>query len=323
MKLPTGMVQNRVKSNVIGILGARSSGKSSFFGVLINAMMRRYAAEVKFTFYQQPTFSASALLPVGSDQLYRERYGQWLFGPDGHRAIPGTMRIEQNPDLRVPLIYRMVFGNGRSLDLVIFDAAGEDMEDEDILRVQYRYILNAHGLVFLIDPLQFPGVRQTLPESTVENLEPVEPIDPLAIVSRVLNIFEQERGLKPTEKIKVPVVFALSKIDTLRGIVNPAVSSFLSDSYHPGGFNLKDFERASQEIVDHLQVWDSPQPVYTASEKFANHTFTGVSAFGTTPDRDLKIDILAPIRLADPLLWLFYKFGLIKDISDGVSRASR
>src|SRR5207249_3958860 len=106
---------------------------------------RRYANEVGFTIYDQETFSIREMRQVSSKKIYRDRYGTRLFESDKRMAIDQTRSAALDRDIRIPLIYRLEFPNRlwhylahpftrvRSMDLVIFDAAGEDVEDPGTL----------------------------------------------------------------------------------------------------------------------------------------------------------------------------------------------
>jgi len=48
---------------------------------------------------------------------------------------------------------------------------------------------------------------------------------------------------------------------------------------------------------------------------FANARYFGVSSFGRPPQGaagQQKVEGLAPVRVEDPILWIFHQFGLIK-----------
>src|SRR3990167_7639144 len=81
MYLPHKMACGELNSEILAIVGARSAGKSNFFGVLINALEGRYAEEVGFSMFAQDTFSVDKMQPVSSRELYKMRYGSRLFSP--------------------------------------------------------------------------------------------------------------------------------------------------------------------------------------------------------------------------------------------------
>lgn len=326
MHLPHKTASGELASEVIAIIGTRNSGKSNFFGVLLNTLERRYASEVGFRIFDQETFSIREMKPVSSKKLYRERYGSRLFEGDDRRAIDQTLSAATNTETRIPLIYRMEFPRSpadrifhplsrvKALDLVIFDAAGEDMGDPTMLQQFYRYILRAAGIIFIIDPFQYPGIRAQLPTALRTRLPRVEN-DPSEIVARVINLFEQRAGLRAGQKIGVPVAFALAKSDLLKGIVHPG-ALLLREGRHDGGFNLNDCHRLSVEVMECVREWDSPQLVDLAQKSFQSFSFFAVSALGELPDADLRIRSVSPLRVADPLLWLLWRRGYIRALPE-------
>ena len=260
MFLPYASASGQLCSDIVAIIGARGSGKSNYFGVLLDALKTRYADELNFTIYGQETFSVKAMRPVSSEQLYRERYGNRLFNNNTRMAIEQNLSAQQDRDLRIPLIYRLEFpkrpihyltkpfARVTAMDLVIFDAAGEDMVDSIALDQFYRYLLGAAGIVFIIDPFQFPGVRSQLSPEIRKRFGQIE-ASPAEVVSRVINLFETRGGLRIGHKIPVPVAFAFSKCDALKGIVHPG-SLIVRDSRHDGGFNVDDCVMLSEEVME-------------------------------------------------------------------------
>lgn len=331
MHLPHKMAIGELSSELIAIIGTRNSGKSNFFGVLLNALEQRYATEVGFRIFDQETFSVREMKPVSSKKLYRERYGKSLFESEDRRAIDQTMSAATRSDTRIPLIYRLEFPRSlaerifhpfspvKALDLVVFDAAGEDMDDPTTLQNFYQYLLRAAGIIFIIDPCQYPGIRDKLPETLRLRLPKIE-TDPSEIVSRVINLFEQRAGLKAGEKIDVPVAFAFAKSDMLKGIVHKT-SLLLREVRHQGGFNRSESERLSEEVKECICEWEGPQLVDLAQKSFRTHSFFAVSALGELPDTDRRIRSVSPLRVADPLLWLLNRRGYIRALPDGGARA--
>jgi hypothetical protein len=322
MFLPNATANGQLSSDIVAVWGARSSGKSNYFGVLLNSLERRYADEVGFTIYDQESYSTGEMKPVSSKQLYRERYAKYLFGTQTRRAVDQTQSAALNKSARVPLIYRLEFpmrpidhlmrplARVKAMDLVIFDAAGEDMGDATMLDQFYRYVLSASGLIFVIDPFQFPGIRSQL-SPDLQRRYPAFEVEPAEVVARVITLFETRGGLRAGGKIPVPVAFAFSKSDGLKALVHPT-SQILRDSRHEGGFNLPDCQRLSDEVMECVREWDNSQLLNLVRQKFSHYCFFAISALGQLPAEDLSIQPVAPRRVADPLLWLLWKRGYLR-----------
>ncbi|MEI8372630.1 MAG: hypothetical protein WCJ35_07330 [Planctomycetota bacterium] len=323
MFLPHAIASGQLAGSIVAIWGARNSGKSNFFAVLLHALQNRYASETGFTIFSQETFSVRQMKPISSDQLYRDRYGTQL---GSGMAISQNQSAQIDRDLRIPLIYRLQFpkrpidyllrplSRVKAMDLVIFDAAGEDMDDPTALDQFYRYVLGASGIIFMIDPFQFPGIRSRLSKKDLQNYPEIG-VGPIDIVSNVINLFESRGGLRVGQKIDVPVAFAFSKSDGLHGHVY-ATSQIHRDSQHEGGFNVSDCDRLSDEVKECLHVWDGPRLVTLIRDKFKHYRFFALSALGQVPGEELRITKPQPRRIADPVLWLLWKRGFLRTVKD-------
>jgi hypothetical protein len=322
MFLPHMIAAGELDSEGIAIIGARDSGKSNFFGVLLHALEHRYSGEVPFTMFAQDTFSKREMRPVSSTRLYRERYGARLFDPQEPRAIDQTLSAAAAvSDVRIPLIYRLQFRKRlwhhvtrpldqvSALDLAIFDTAGEDMTDEQTVAHLYRFILRAAGIIFLVDPFQYPEVRDRLPAAVKERLRPID-TQPSDIIALVRNLFEGRGLLRAAQKLAVPVAVTLSKCDLLQDLAYPG-SAILHDSDHRGGFDRDSCGQVSREVAEYLKRWGLGRLLDQVDGLASNHALFAVSALGSLPDRELRLRSVAPRRVADPLLWLLWQRGYI------------
>lgn len=330
MFLPTAAASGHLTPKVVAIIGTRSSGKSNFFGVLINVLMRRFASEVGFAIFGQETFSVDEARPTNSDALYRKRYYNKLFDPTAPEAILPTGRARElvtDDSPRIPLIYRMQFhrcgwvnrmrGRG-ALDLVIFDSAGEDLRDDDpqTLEQFYRFLLHAAGIIFILDPTQVKGIRDKLSAEVRASCKEVSDDAPDRLLTRVINFFQTRRGLTPGKRIPMPVAFAFSKSDVLGGAFARGAHMH-HDSQHPGGFNRADCEQVSSEVESCLAWGGEQRVVDMVRDLFGDYSFFALSALGQIPVEQpggrLSINSVKPKRVADPLLWILWRCGYIPE----------
>lgn len=206
-----------------------------------------------------------------------------------------------------PLIYRLEFPRRRlsirAVNLVLFDAAGEDIQDENTLELYNKYILHASGLIFLINPLQLLSVCEQLDVSP-DNGEVVH-----HTLERVVEMYFTARGFKPGRQIKVPTAFVLSKSDVLESIVDKQ-ASFLQDVPHIGQYDLRDFEIVHEEVKTYLSDWGA-DGLLSLAESFQPHGFFAISALGCHPN-NLNIPHINPLRAGDPILWLLTRLGYLK-----------
>ncbi len=322
MNLPHKLASGELTSEILAIVGARNAGKSNFFGVLINALERRYARDVGFSMFAQDTFSVHKMQPVSSLELYQTRYGSRLFASQP-TALNSTPSASNNHDIRIPLIYRVQFPREpwqrltrpfarlKALDLVIFDAAGEDLQDA-VMRQQFaRYVAPASGIIFLVDPFALPGLPELL-QPSVRNRLPKSG-DAREVIQGAINLFEQRNRLRADQKVSVPVAVALTKTDMLEGIVDPH-SPILRDSRHVGGFDASDCQDCSEEVQRYLCAWGCSDLARLVGSRFEHHEFFAISALGQMPGDDSRLQTVSPRRIADPLLWLLWKRGYLSAI---------
>jgi hypothetical protein len=321
LQLPTMLANGELTGEVFAIIGPRGAGKSNFFGVLLHMLERHYSTQVGFTLFDQDTFSVQEKRPMPSRILYKQRYGDRLYKPGDPRAVDQTDRAAGNQELRIPLIYRLQFpkrplhyltrplARVSALDLAIFDTAGEDLGDHHVMSQYYRCLLQASGIIFLIDPFQYPGIRAQLTPDLRARLPPLE-TGATDIVGEVRKLFESHGRVRAGQKISVPVAFALSRSDMLRPFVYKG-AYLLRDSQHQGGFDVEGCRRLSQEVVAYLEKWGCAELIAKVDALFSNVSFFALSALGEMPDQQLRLRTVAPLRIADPLLWLLYQRGYI------------
>lgn len=330
MALPTATANGQMTSQIIAVVGSRASGKSNYFGVLIELLESRYADEVGFAMWGQETFSVQELARVTSDKLFQERYGS-LFNESNRHAVAQTMTAQTNPGIRIPLIYRLSFpkkaieylsrpfSDLRAADLVIFDAAGEDMEDLTAREQFWRYALRASGILFLIDPFGYESIRGRLPRELQERLLREQQqfgAKPVHAVNSVLDSFTSSGLLGPGKKLSTPAAFVLTKCDMLRSIL-PDDSLLFKDPKHERGFNMAECQQVSEELQDFLRTHQAVDLIAKAENAFKTHCFFGISALGGLPEQDLSIREPRPFRVPDPLFWVLRQLGHIPAMRDG------
>lgn len=325
MALPTATANGQLASQIIAIVGSRASGKSNYFGVLLEMLESRYADEVGFAMWGQETFSAREMARVSSNALFQQRYGQ-LFNQSQRRAIDQTQGGQANADVRIPLIYRLSFPKNswwdylnpfselRAVDLVIFDAAGEDGEDLTAREQFWRYALRAAGIIFLVDPFGYATIRGRLAKDLQERLEREQSqlrAKPAHAIDSVLDSYTSFGLLGIGQKLDTPAAFVLTKSDMLEGVL-PDDSLVFKDPRHDRGFNETECRQVSEEIREFLRTHQCLDLISKADNAFSNTSFFGISALGALPEEDLGIRELRPSRVADPLFWILQQLGHIR-----------
>ena len=296
-ELPSEIGQ--IDQRIIAIIGGSNTGKSHYIPVLIERLKEVIGSEFGFTVHTY------------GDET-RRRYEQEFFIPlyKNRTVIQKTLPSEIDSGVMAPLIFRLTFSRGKSkrtMSLYFFDTAGEDMKSVQTLTHQNRYIVNAHGIIFLLDPLQIEKVRQQLPNTNQPDAD--RQAAPDYIVDRLKELFDTH-SRQVGNRVKIPVAFTLSKVDTLSSLVEPS-SVLRRPSEHPGGLDLADIQAMSTEIESDLDKWISPNFCEKIRDSFPNSCYFGISSLGRQPGPGNRVDVVRPFRVEDPFLWILYRFGLI------------
>ncbi|MFO1432366.1 MAG: hypothetical protein U1F76_19850 [Candidatus Competibacteraceae bacterium] len=288
-------------SLVIGVIGAKFSGKSHY----IAALIERLGSQVAFDWQAD-------LLPVTEETStrYQREFYEPLFGK--RLELPATTGTPS------PLIYDLYFSGklegkqrNRSVTLALYDTAGENFDNPDVVRQMVRYLRVASGLLLLIDPLQSPIVREALPSSI-----PLPDLDQMAepnvIISRILTELEGNKIVTQAGPLATPVAVVLTKCDVLRdsGLID-SNRLWSSDYRHVGYFDRESHEDMTGMMGECVLRW-SPRAYNTVQARFPRHGFFGVSPTGCASDKTTRrYQYVSPWRVEDPLLWLLAELGVI------------
>ncbi|HEX6796310.1 MAG TPA: hypothetical protein VF116_01200 [Ktedonobacterales bacterium] len=293
----------QIDQRIIAIIGGRNTGKSHYIVTLVNRLRNEVGANFNFAVHM-----------IGEDT--RRRWKDDFYGPlyEQRTVLQATRPGAVDARVKAPLIFRLTlegtFGK-RAINLSFFDTAGEDMKSVDNLSVQARYITHADGIIFLLDPLQIPAVRQQLPHANL----PVPDRDaaPDEIVERLLELFETQLHLRQRDRIKVPIAFTISKVDALFPILDPSSAIRNQENgQHFGALDLRDINSVSGEMRDYLSAWIGSGFCNDIEKQFTTYNYFAVSSLGEPPGPDQRLRTVAPFRVEDPFLWILYQLNLIK-----------
>ena len=283
----------------IAVIGGRGTGKGHFIATLIHRLENETGTQFGFSL---------GMLGDQTRQRYENDYRTPLIR--NKELLQPTPSATIDASVKSPMIFRLTMHAGRSaINISFFDSAGEDMKSLDAMSSEARYICSAAGIIFLLDPLQIDAVRQKLPPARL----PLRDIagEPVYIVERLRELFERQRGLAATKKIKTPVAFVLSKVDTLFPIIDRA-SALRGTGGHFGVFKLTDAESVNTEVQNYLDSWMGGGFSNRVRSGFAQYKFFGVSSLGRQPDGRGQLESVSPIRVEDPFLWLMHLLGQVK-----------
>ncbi|MFC0040230.1 TRAFAC clade GTPase domain-containing protein [Actinomadura rayongensis] len=293
---------------IVALVGAKNAGKSTYIAVLLHELMNRVGTELDASL-------------VACDDRTIERYKRDFARPllEERRLLPTTASAATSP--REPLVYLLTrtrrgrFARERtdSLALVLFDTAGEDLRSREVRDLHLRYLEAADAIIFLVDPLELPGAGSALagsppPPDADPDAEPVN------IIARVTEALRLRRGMKPGERLPVPVAVALTKIDVL--VPEMARQSALHRTRSGTGvLDLDDRDAVHEQVRSLLHEWQAGRLETFLGQQYADFALFGLSALGGVPENGrVGPGGVRPHRAEDPLLWLLYRFGML----DGV-----
>lgn len=328
LPLPLAIATGELRPRVVAVVGDRASGKSTYIGMLLHQLIDgRLADRAGFSVVAQGTFHLGRGV-VSSRELYDERYGKTLFGE--RARVPATLGVRQNPNLRSPLIYRLNFdhrswwhrltrpwASHRALDLVLFDTAGEDLEDEAEMDQNYRYLAHASAVLFLVDPTRLANLVPRLDERLRRRAGETKGRFG-AVLEAFLNLMERHGAVRAERPIHKPVAFVLTMLDELRdaGLLPPG-SPLQSPSRHVGGFDAADARRVSAEAARLMREWGGVE--VGNLRRFADARYFALTALGHRPDEAGYLARLQPERVVDPLFWALHRLGYLPAMAAGAA----
>lgn len=303
------------KDMIISVVGSRDTGKSHFVGVIINELIERIS--VKFGGAMEGFDDTMSRYKAGAYQkLYMDMQKLDLTKSSVQDVNNGAYR---------PLIFTLKLKHKAlfkeqidSFTLVFFDTAGEDLNDEDTMSTVNKYICKSAGIIFLLDPMQIPAVRNQLDENTVARASSVDWKQATRsddIMSRVSKLIRNDRKMRSEQKIDIPVAAVFSKFDAIAPLI-PEGSTILETSPHCSdkAFNMADWHNVDNEIRSLLVEWGDESFISQVDVNYTNYSYFAVSALGmdNNPKEDRRIDRPRPHRIEDPLLWILKEKGVIK-----------
>jgi hypothetical protein len=292
---PAGYCSSSYRNLIIPIFGALNSGKSTYLAVLIHEMSSRVARELDATFAHRDDQTQSQYANFMARPLFKEGL-----------VLPATTAGEGLTPTS-PLVYRLRYNSkkAKSVNLVFFDAAGEDMAEEH-LRDRYGPYLNAaDGVIFIVDPAELPGSGGDLARSGI--MPATGGVS--AGEHTVVQLTQLLRDLRPSprRKVRIPACLVLSKIDALptRLSRHTAIDSL---PRHTGGLDGRDRAVVHDEVYALLDRWRSSLGKEMEAE-YERFGLFAISALGAPPHGD-RVDPtgVRPHRATDPLIWLLAEY---------------
>jgi hypothetical protein len=308
--LPSGLGEDG--SPLIGMVGAKQTGKTVFMTVLLhqlqNGIARRYDAAVDIVGDLPDGRSAATAWTMDLERpLFRERrmFEQTRQRFDG-RQPPYVVQWRQSR--------RFLFlERAKTMTMSFYDQSGEDLTKQDAVYA-HHYLAAASGLMVLLDPLQLPMVQD-------EIVVPAETINaggepPISVLSRVTELLRSSHGVPNKKKVQIPLAVVFSKVDALFPVLGDGHPIRQVNGYSPTEVDAS----VHEHVRGLLHRWGGDNVDAHLRQNYSNFRYFAVSALGAPPkDEELAAGDIRPLRVEEPLLWLMQRLGLVKTAKTAVA----
>jgi hypothetical protein len=291
-----------VEDNVIiAIIGDTFAGKSHFIAAAIQQLKEgRVPPEFGLTSFRASTSDV--------EKRYKLDYYDPLF-KRGEPLQPTPPAISPLDD---PLIYEMRIGE-RHVNLLIYDASGEEFAGIDISVEKRPHILNAQALIFLADPWSIPSFVDQLAHHLRPDVRYRTGRMSVDVLNNVINVFKRALGEAKEPQFSLPVAIALSKSDLIPYVVTPSGNSnyqALSDARYPSTFASNESD-AIHAMVKQFLYEVKEYSLLSMEKTIERVNFSAITATGVALDSQGKYPKVVPHRCLDPLFWVFRELEIL------------
>lgn len=241
----------------------------------------------------------------------------------------------------------MLAGNNNipGYNFVFYDNAGEMFYRQNnairnLSNQTTRHLAFSNGIMFSFDFLQDAAVREQVRDRIVSSAGEGVTMDPQLDdeitqdhnqTDMLVNLVQQVRSFRnmdPRARINVPLVVCVQKFDVWRSML-PAWASIDDSSIE--WFEREGMSALHVEEINHISLMIRqllmdlyPQFVQIAEQTFSSVRYFAVSALGVSPKKSsdpsryelvIRRGDINPVRVTDPILWLMFKWGMIKKAS--------
>ncbi len=305
--LPNGYGQNKTK--FISVIGVTRSGKTVYISQLLKNM-----ATYSHNLINMSTVPTDDRVEnfINNNPVKRN-----VMLPDSTMAG----RLAQ------PMTYDIVKLNGEHETIVIYDIAGENCKNATEMERYGDFVMHSDGIILLISPNQMGFIEDYGDRKMDDNTEDAAP--PRIVLNTIYNtIVGQNQG-----KCEIPLAVCISKSDffakslgegeengtELVEIATSDVCPF-EDSVTGNkkyGFNATKYNVIQKKIT---KMMESNPISGDLQRQYKYYNYFIFSAIGCAVRKEEKngqtvsypVDDPTPIRIAEPLMWLFKRFGYIK-----------
>ena len=300
--LPTNVEQ--VENINVAIIGDTFSGKTHYIAALIHQIQQgelqradRYARFDCMTQDVEREYTMQVLKPLFENK---------------HTPDATQMATDIN---RAPLIYELILNPSpdypsRRINLILYDASGEDLAIKERMVRFSRYVLNANAIIFLADPNSMPEIYNLLPPFLQKSLATGRTSS--SVLNSVIRLIEDYRGAGAGASLSsMPIAITIAKSDLLKQLKTLQYQyHFLKKPTYTGSINLDDLNIVDREVRSLLEEYGE-RTLLQSTLNFSKVRFFATSATGYAPDKDDNYPAIDPYRCLDPILWILYELDIL------------
>jgi len=312
-ELPTYL--DGVPGHIVYVLGPKGCGKSLYLIATFEHMERRVFPTRLKSHFEFCTRHAKEKYKRLCDNVYRSGI-----------LLPATRADRTDPELLMPFVFHArvrsfvpffyPLTRRRSINIAAFDTSGEDCEKLESLQWCCQGLPISSALIILIDPTSFSAIAAQL--STEAKTSIVDQVgNPKNVIDNITQFYRSSRGLPVGAKIPIPTAFVLTKIDALKGLLDPA-SRIFDEAEHRQGFDRAYCELVSQDVKTFLrdERIGGNNIVAAVEANFSDYLFFAATSLGKPPRVEAgqkRADNINPRNPENPWLWLLYRFGVLSE----------
>lgn len=292
--LPTGY--GKFETKFISIIGVTHSGKTVYISQLLK-YMSKYVNYVGMDSYFTSDHELSFV------ERNPVRFGE---------ALPeATMAKRLSQPMYYDLVQNLGGGRLKTNTIVLYDIAGENCAAVGRMEKFGRFVTKSDGIILLLDPNQLGLSKATANEN--------EKVADLKLVLNTIHGAFRER--RSNKQLDVPMAVCISKSDMIRdSLPEDCRGDIIVARNNSSGKPMKKFNATAynplEEMLANLMRDGNGQEVHSALNSGYEHfNYFAFSATGCAVEERSGVSYPAappvPLRIAEPLLWLFFKFGYI------------
>lgn len=306
--LPNGYGKNTTK--FISVIGVTGSGKT----VYISQLLKNMAYYSHYLVNMSTHTKDDRVENFVNNNLVKRNFPL----PDSTMAG----RLAQ------PMTYDIVKSNGEHETIVIYDIAGENCKNAIEMERYGDFVMHSNGIILLISPKQM-GFIEDYGDRKIDDNNTEDAAPPKAVLDTIYNtIVEKNQGL-----CEIPLAVCISKSDFFAESLGEGeengteIVSIATNDVVPfedpvtgikkHGFNATQYNVIQKKIAKMMERNPISGDLQREYKYYNYFIFSAVGCAVKKEERNGKtisypVDDPNPIRIAEPLLWLFKRFGYIK-----------